>query len=294
MRVLVTGISGFAGSYVASALAAAGYDIVGVHRRDTPFLARLDGVPRIRTVRTDLTDAASLPGPFEVVVHVAATSPVGGIATAQLVRDNVPSSLALLAAAQQWQCRAFILFSSISLYGQVTKPVLDESCPIVNPDAYGTTKHLAELLLAEGAGTIPSLALRLPGVIGPGAHRNWLAGVAEKLLRGDVIRAFHLEAPFNNAAHIADISELVINVIARGWTGFDAVVLGARGSLPVRAVIKRLGRGLDVVPRIAVEPPAKASFILSSQRAIESWGYSPMEIGEMIDRYAAEVLAEAS
>lgn len=291
MRILVTGASGFSGSFVARELARSGHDIVALHRRETPFLTRLSREPRVRGHRGDLVDATTLPGPFEAVVHAAATSPEPGVEVAQMVRANVNGTQALIEAAERWGANAFVFFSSLSVYGEVAAGVVDERTPIVNPTAYGTTKHLGELLLAAKAERVRGIAIRLPGVLGPGAHRNWLSSVAARLRAGEPVRAFHLDAPFNNAAHIADLAALVSRVLERPWTGFDAIVLGARGYISVREAITRLAKGLGVEARIEEIAAAKPSFTLSSERAISRWGYDPMEIGAMIDRYAEEVRA---
>jgi len=291
MRVLVTGVSGFAGSFVANALALANFAVVGVHRRQTTFLARLSKVAAIELVCADVANVANLPGPFDAVVHVAATSPAPAIRPEEMIVDNVQATSALVGAAKAWRCRSFVFFSSISLYGTVARSVLDEDSPIVNPDVYGATKILSECLLADDGAQLPGLALRLPGVLGPGAHRNWLSRVASRLLVGQTIEAFCLNAPFNNAAHIADVSALIVTVLRRGWTGFDAVVLGARGTITVHEAINRLAKGLGVTPRVQECPAPKSSFTISSQRAIDRWGYDPMEIGCLLDRYAGEVRA---
>lgn len=291
MRILVTGASGFSGSFVARALARSGRDVVALHRRETAFLARLSGEPRVRRHCGDLVDTATLPGPFDAVVHVAATSPAPGIDVARIVRDNVTGTQALIEAAERWGARAFVFFSSLSLFGEVATGVVDESTPIVNPDAYGATKHLGELQLAARSEHLPGLAIRLPGVLGPGAHRNWLSGVAARLRAGETVRAFHLDDPFNNAAHVADLAALVSHALDRPWTGFDAIVAGARGHITAREAIIRLGRGLGVEARIMESAATKPSFTLSSERAISRWGYDPLEIGAMIDRYAEDVLA---
>lgn len=290
MRVLVTGVSGFSGSIVARRLAAAGYDVVGVHRRDTGFLAALAETPNVALVRGDLATAANLPGPFDAVVHTAATSPAPGITAAQIIYDNVDATRGLIGAALKWQSRRFVYFSSLSLYGQIGVPVVDEATPIVNPDVYGAAKFLCEELLAEQAQALPSLSVRLPGVLGPGAHRNWLSQVAAKMLAGERIDAFSLDAPFNNAAHIDDIADLVVTVLGRSFAGADAVVLGAGGGIPVREVLAILARGLGREPRINERTAPKPGFMLSSRRAIEAWGYRPMEIGALIERYADDVL----
>src|SRR5688572_3635489 len=283
MQVLVTGASGFVGAFVARELAAAGHAVTGLHRSDTRFLQTLADVPGVTLARQDLTTASTLDGPFDAVVHTAATSPAPGIDTARMVHDNVAGTASLIAAARRWGSRAFVLCSSLSMYGDITTNVVDERTPIVNPDAYGATKQLCELLLADCAPALPGLALRLPGVLGPGAHRNWMSGVASRLLAGEPVRAYHLDGPFNNAAHVADIANLVRRVIETPWTGFDAVVIGSRGEVTVRAAIERLASGLGVVARIEEGLRAKPGFTLSSTRAIERWGYDPLEIGALLD-----------
>jgi UDP-glucose 4-epimerase len=291
MRTLVTGASGFSGSFIARALARGGHEVVAVHRRETPFLARLSGEQRVHKHRDDLVAAATLCGPFDAVVHMAATSPAPGVDVAQMVRDNVTATQVLIEAAERWRARAFVFFSSVSIHGVVAAGLVDERTPIVNPDAYGATKHLGELLLAARSEQLPALSIRLPGVLGPGAHRNWLSGVAATLLAGEPVRAYRLDAPFNNAAHVADLATLVSTVLDRPWTGFEAIVAGARGHISVRDAITRLAKGLGVEARIEQTAAIKPSFMLSSERAISRWGYDPMEIGAMIDRYAEEIRA---
>jgi UDP-glucose 4-epimerase len=288
VRVLVTGSSGFSGSYVAEGLADAGHEVFGLFRRETGFLARLHAQGAVRLVRADLSAASTLAGPFDVVVHAGATSPGNGVTTAALVRDNVGGIQALLDAAVVWRTRAFIFFSSMSVYGEISRPMVDETCPIVNPDIYGVTKQIGEALLAERSHALPGLALRLPGILGPGAHRNWLSGAAASFRRGDTIRAFHLDSPFNNAVHVGDLVRFIQHLIERRWTGYDAMVLGARGTITVRTALERLASGLGCHARIEAAPAAKPSFILSCSHAVDRWGYDPMEIGILIERYGRE------
>jgi nucleoside-diphosphate-sugar epimerase len=288
MRVLVTGASGFSGSFVASALVKQGHEVVGLQRRDTQFSisAQHSGV---HMLRSDLAGVVSIRGPFEAIVHAAATSPAPGIDVDTMVQDNVNGTRSLIEAALNWQAKSFVLLSSVSVNGDINCAVLDETCPIVNPTIYGVTKHLAELMLADCSRKLPGLALRLPGVIGPGADRNWLSRMIKKLQAGERIAAFNLDQPFNNAAHVGDVAALVARVLSRSWTAFDSVVLGARGMLTIREVLQRLAHGLNVTATIETIPVEKSSFVISSNRAIERWGYEPMEIGCMLDRYVAEV-----
>lgn len=290
MRVLVTGVSGFSGSTVARRLASGGHDVVGTYRRDTGFLSPLRDVAQVELVRTDLTDAGQLAGPFDAIVHIAATSPGPGVDVATLVHDNIDASFALIEAARRWSVSRFIFFSSLSYYGRIEQDVVDEATPVCDPDAYGASKLIVEQRLAELGCAFSSLALRLPGIVGRGAHRHWLASVASRLRANEPVRAFHLDRPFNNAAHIDDIAALVLSVLAREpWGGFDAAVLGAAGSLTVRETIGRLARALGVSAKIEEIAPANTSFTLSSAHAIARYGYQPSEIGTLIDRYGREI-----
>lgn len=292
MKVLVTGASGFSGSWVARATADAGHEVTALYRTESRFLQSLAGDDRIDAVCRDLGAVSTLSGRYDAVVHVAATSPAKGVDVDRIVHDNVAGTHSLLRAAQVWESRAFVLFSSLSLYGTVSTDVVDEETPIVDPDAYGASKLLCELLLADRSASLPGLSLRLPGVLGPGAHRNWLSGVASTLLARKRLTAYRLEHPFNNAVHVSDIVRLVVRVLSSSWKGFDAVVLGARDSMSVGSVVRRLAAGLGCDDPEVVEVPAtQPHFILSSRRALEHWGYEPMPMGQLLDTYARDVIA---
>ncbi len=84
MKVLITGVAGFIGMHVASALLARGDEVVGVDGLDDPFdvaltyarLARIQSHPRFRFSRLDIADRPAVDncfqaGAFDVVVHLA-------------------------------------------------------------------------------------------------------------------------------------------------------------------------------------------------------------------------------
>jgi UDP-glucose 4-epimerase len=284
----VTGAGGFAGSHLARALAARGFAVTALHRSPLDPSNDLARLPNVRLQRAALDALDRLPDGCSAVVHAAASPARPGFTDDAIVRDNVIGTRHLLELAERAGCRAFVFLSSMSFYGKITAPVVDESTPTVDPDVYGASKLIGERLLAERRDRLPGLALRLPGVVGRGARRNWLASTAERLRRGEPATLFNPEAPFNNALHVDDLAALVAGALTRGWRGFDALVLGARGQLPIRAVVERLAAGMGVPARLAVQPAPKPAFLLSSARAIRDWGYDPMEIGALVDRYARE------
>lgn len=284
MRILVTGAAGFVGGHVAAHLASLDHEVVGTYRKTEK---EIPGVRMINWTRD---------GKFDAIVHCAATHPVSGATLCNTIADNVPPMLDLLKMARANDLKAFVLLSSISVHGKISELVLNEQTPRTNPDAYGSTKYLCECALMEQP--FASLSLRLPGIIGPGAHnRNWLPGVAHKLLRGDTINAYGLDGFFNNAVHVADVAALVGRVLPTlvDRKGHDAVVLGAGEVITVREAIERLAKSMgNMTINWSSVSMDKRPFTISSERAISKWHYDPMEVGAMIDRYGREFMDQES
>jgi nucleoside-diphosphate-sugar epimerase len=283
LRVLLTGAGGFSGRFLARRLAEQGHDVISVLRR--PPQGPDPGIPYSIA---DLSGADPLPRGCEAVIHTAATSPMPGVSDADMQRDNVVATERLVAHALAQGARHFIFFSSLSLYGRIDAARVDEKTPFHDAEFYGRTKQQGEAMLAAAAERMPGLALRLPAVVGPGAKRNWPAGVVERIRQGQAVSIFNPDAPFNNAVHIADLADLVIGLLTRDWSGFDAVTLGAAGTLSIRDVVERLARGSRRTARIEIRAAAGPSFTVSSERAKTRYGYAPMEIGAMMERFARE------
>jgi UDP-glucose 4-epimerase len=289
MHLLVTGAGGFVGAEMVLALLARGHRItaaVGSGRGRLPQNAERLGVLKI--VSGDLSIDMRLPDSIDAVVHAAARSIWPGVTVAAMVRDNVGATARLISHARRSGVKRFIFLSSLSVYGKISVSVVDEATPIIDPDAYGLTKRLGEEMLKDAADSFPSLSMRLPGVIGRGSVRNWLTSVMEAARAGREITVFNPDAPFNNAVHVADLGEFVCNLLERERTGADIVTLGAAGQASIREVVQSLCDSFGGQSRLRIETATKPGFVVSSDRANKFYGYGPMDIAEMLMRFAAE------
>ncbi len=153
MRVLVTGVSGFAGPVVARVLAQHGHEVHGLARHP-PEPARLAGAP-LEFHAGDVRDAAGLARLVadvapEGIVHLAAVAePAAAERDPEATyRTNLGGTLALLAAVRAASKRARVLVvSSSSVYGAVEArelPVTEEN-PLRPLTVYGASKAAAEI-----------------------------------------------------------------------------------------------------------------------------------------------------
>ena len=292
MRVLVTGAGGFSGANIVGALLAAGHEVVAiVGRKSKSRLPRdFETAPNLTLLFGDLAEGLVLPGEVEVVVHTAAVSPGPGVqaTAADFIRNNAEATRRLVLWARGIGVKKFIYFSSLSVFGRISGPVVNESAPRVATDAYGISKWLGEVVLCEQGDAMASLSLRLPGIVGPGAVRNWLATMAMAAQKGREIAYFHGDADYNNAVHIDDLCRLVTGVLCRDLTGHDMVTLGAAGAMKVRDMVTAMAVGLGGRSSLREIPAPRPSFTVSIARAQKLYDYQPLAMSDIVRRFVAE------
>jgi UDP-glucose 4-epimerase len=289
LHILVTGAGGFSGSHIAAALLSRGHHVTAAIGRSRERLDALAGGHEDLAVVTGNLAAGLAPsGRIEAIVHAAARSPAPGVTDADMEEANVAGTAQVVACARRSGAATVVYLSSLSVYGAIEGPVVDEATPFRSPDVYGATKYRGEeLLRAEPA--LRSLSIRLPGVIGPRSVRNWLTGVLAKAKAGQDIHFYNADSPFNNAIHVEDLAHLVVHAIERNdWSGHHAVTVGAAGMTTVRRAVAIVTGGIGSRSRLIAENSSRHRFTISSERAIREFGYAPMDIEAMLTRFAAE------
>jgi CDP-glucose 4,6-dehydratase len=155
-RVFITGCTGLVGAWLTDWLVAAGADVVGLIRDDTPtsnfFKLGLDR--RVAAVRGDLEDYALLERALneheiEVVFHLGAQTIVG-IANHNPLSTfsaNIQGTWNLLEAARRAKgVKAFVLASSDKAYGTHDVLPYTEDAPLIGRHPYDVSKSCADLI----------------------------------------------------------------------------------------------------------------------------------------------------
>jgi len=292
LKCLLTGGNAFVSKTIGPALAAAGHELTVCLRPGRPIPKWADAGPGVITTRA--VDLADVGGVLDLVtghsfiIHVAARVEDPTAPQSLFERDNSRATQALADAAVAAGCAGVINFSSMSVYGEISASVADATTPSTNPTAYGASKLAGEQTLRRVAATLPSVSLRLPGIVGPNAHGNWLARSRAALRASDPVTLNNPDFPFNNAVHVEDLAEFVVSLCAREWSGFHAFPIGAGDPLTVISVMERLKAATGSTSSITISDAERQAYTISSDTAIRDFGYRPASMADIIDRFASD------
>jgi CDP-glucose 4,6-dehydratase len=204
-RVLVTGCTGFIGSWLTAGLLAAGADVVGLVRDRVPFsqLVRSGDIQRINLVAGDVTDYALLERTLaeyevEIVFHLAAQTivTIANRAPLSTFETNVRGTWVLLEAARRNPTvKRVVVASSDKAYGDQGELPYREENPLRGRHPYDVSKSCADLIAQAYANSygLPTAVTRFANIYG-GGDLNWnriVPGTIRSALRGErpVIRS---------------------------------------------------------------------------------------------------------
>ncbi len=187
-RVLITGITGFAGSHLAELLVREGAEVHGIAHEDAPH-PNLRAIEReVSLHRADLLDAEATASAVRVarpavVFHLAAQA-VPGLSWREPRRTlelNVLGTLDLLEALRATGGARLVLASSAEIYAPSDRPVAEDA-PLGPENPYAASKLAQEALVGQyaRAGAIEAIVLRPANQIGPRLHPELVASAFAK------------------------------------------------------------------------------------------------------------------
>lgn len=288
-QVLVTGAGSFVGNYIVRHLTSLGVRVTGVYRTRTKEVELLEGRDNLTLVCGDLAVPeflATLPACPENVIHVAASGPRPGVSGAQLLFDNALATAGLVDYALDSDCARFILLSSVSVHGQVREARISVRSEIRNPGMYGLTKRAAELLLEERSSDLPSVAVRLPAVLGRGAQTHWLARLVAAARAGREIEISNPDTPFNNVVHQTDLSRFMVTLLETDLAGFHAFPVASTDPIPIAEVVSTVLTETSSTSPVEVVDSILGAFGIDDSYARSQFGYESLPTSTAVRNYA--------
>ena len=198
-KVLITGVTGFTGRYMAEEMAAKGYEVYGLSYRQ-PVGELPSAVSGIHccslndseTLRTLLSEIRPT-----YVIHLAAVSFVGHTDADAIYNANLLGTRHLLEAlrATATGIEGVLLASSANVYGNATEGVLDELTPFSPANDYAVSKAAMEYLAGLYRSRLPLIVTRPFNYTGVGQAEQFLIPkiVAHTRRRAEVIELGNLD-----------------------------------------------------------------------------------------------------
>lgn len=188
-RVLVTGITGFAGSHLAELLVSRGYEVHGLAHEGPPFANLTSVQDRVRIHEGDITRLEDVQSVLagsraDAVVHLAgiAVPTIASRDPIAAVRVNVLGTAAVISALEHRPRTRLVLASSADVYGAPDRVPVDEDAPLRPGNVYAATKVASEALTRELTARHPApvVILRPANQNGPRQHPGLAASAFAK------------------------------------------------------------------------------------------------------------------
>ncbi len=296
MRVLITGITGFAGSHLAEyALDQEGVDVYGIRRwrSRTENIDHL--VDQLNIVECDLRDAASVTSMIDGIrpdwiFHLAAQShvPTSWHAPAESLETNIIGQLNLFEALRQTGCDARIqIAGSSEEYGLVHRDEvpITEANPLRPLSPYAVSKVTQDLLAYQYFRSYGTHTIRTRGFNHTGPRRgevfvvsNFAKQIAliEAGARKPVIRVGNLEAE-RDFTDVRDVVRAYWLIVEHGDAG-DVYNIASGKTWRIQDVLDLLLSFSEVDINIEVDParlrPSDVELLLgdaSKLKAVTGW-----------------------
>jgi UDP-glucuronate 4-epimerase len=315
VAVILTGVAGFIGYHVATALLSSGEQVIGLDNLNDYYDPRLKSarLERLRARqgfmfhRVDVADREAVGRIFsdaadtEYVVHLAAQAGVRHslVDPYAYVQSNVMGHLVILEAARRLnRLRHLVYASSSSVYGANQKLPFSEADRVDAPvSVYAASKRADELMSQAYAHLfgLPQTGLRFFTVYGPWGRPDMAYySFARAIVSGEPITVYDGGRPRRDFTYIDDIVSGVIGCLERppGTTPPARLLnIGNHRSESVSTLISLLEQALGR-RAVIVDSPQPAADVKETFAAIDAisalTGFTPatpLEAG--IPRFAA-------
>lgn len=181
--VLVTGATGFVGSYLLRHLLQKGLTIRALRRKNSSMALVADVAHQVQWAEADVTDVGALEDAFEGVTHVfhcAALVSFHPREAEKMKKINGEGTANIVNLCLDFGVKRLVHVSSIAALGRDSKrPHLDENCKWVESkhnSRYAQSKYAAEMEVQRGVAEGLSAAMVNPSVIV--GSRDWEEGMA--------------------------------------------------------------------------------------------------------------------
>lgn len=280
MKVLITGAAGFIGSNILKFLIDKKFEIYAIYNRTKPQKYK-----KVKYIKSDLKNLKKIPSRLDCIIHSAVKNPENTNKNI-LLKDNVITSKNIFNLAIKFKAKKIIYFSSIAVYENIDKPLIEEKDLKLEPlTTYAKSKYRGEILLKNITKNtdISTILIRLPTVIGPGSKFNSISIIKKKILSGKKISIFSPDSKYNRIIHIRALNNFIYKTIVSKNKINEVIHLGSSHPIKFKNLILLMFKILKIRPNIQLSKKNK-SFLLNLKKA-KTHNFFPETVKSTINYY---------
>lgn len=274
------------------ALDAEGVDTFALSRQAVATCTRHSLSARIKPVEADLSasrlDWSPPSDSPHIIIHLAfdrmssGDSPHGAEINNRITRN-------VLGLCRASKGSSIVNASSTSVYGKPEGGMVSTETAPISPSEYGASKLLAEQLLAEAPEVASVFSVRLPAVLGRGAHpENWLVRMAQRLIQNKDLTYSSPDFKFNNAVLATDVAKFFVKLAVTSHLPPDVrVPIGSTSGPCLAEILHQMRSDLDSKSRLKTSPANQPPFGIDNSAA-KKLGYRPRSIMETIRQFTRD------
>ena len=250
MNILISGATGFIGTYLLKKLLDEGHRCRCLvrrldnldpffHRKNVEvYLGDVTDINSLNKVGKDIDAAYHLAG----AGHVAAVS---GEGYREAIDINVKGTLNFVKACAIDGVKRLIHFSSTAAMGLTKAPKLDEKTPCHPRTPYQKSKYLGEIAAVETGKKfgMETIVLRPCMVFGPGGRGEFFKFC--RLINLGLFPRIGLGENLTPIVYVRDVIHAAVKALYEGRPG-EIYVIASRGSLPLKDIHRYICVGLNI------------------------------------------------
>lgn len=278
-KVLITGSSGYIGKNLTEYLLKKSFEVhaIGSNRpkiKSKKFFFYKKNL--LKDIKFELKN-------IQYLIHTAAISPQKKISDKKIYFYNITSTRNVINFAKKNKITNIIFLSSLSIYGEIKKKIINEKTKVLKPTKYGISKLYSENIIKKEK-KINSISLRLPGVIGYRSKRNLLSNYIN--YKNKIIKIFNPSEMFNNTIHVEKLCEFILNLMNKiDFKGHSTLVLSSDEPMKFIDIIKILFPKKEI---IIEKDKKKQSFIINNKLAKNKFYFRPGKTLNAIKKFKLE------